>query len=328
MVPSSLRKKVFDIIHKSNHSGMHSTFYRICLNSWWPGMFSFVQQHVSKCHTCNETRPRMGRSVDKWPKAKPFERMHMDWAYIRGECNLLIIVDAGSGWIEAFPLKNRQTSSVISCLRSVFSRFGIPEVVVTDNAPEFVSSELLNWLEVIGCRKLESPIYHPRANGAAERSVQTIKRALNGWVSANAHVPFGEFLKKVLFHHRISSHSRGISPAEIVFGRQIRCPIFSRYTQGENVVFRPNADQPSVISEYVMPKGKNTSWILRDHNLIMASDSQLGPNGEDEEEEDRNDIAINEEEQDQQEVTIPESACPPRRSSRQKTTPVRYGYSD
>ena len=330
VIPYSLRKKVFDIIHRSNHSGIHSTFYRISLDSWWPGMFGFIQNQVNKCHTCNEIRPRIDRNVDQWPKAKPFERVHMDWAYIRGECNLLIIVDAGSGWIEAFPLRNRQTTSVISCLRSVFSRFGVPEVVVTDNAPEFVSSDLSNWLENIGCRKLESPIYHPRANGAAERSVQTVKRALNGWNSSNVRIPFSEFLKKILFHHRVSSHSRGLSPSEIVFGRQIRCPIFGRFNQGESVVFRPNADHPSTVSQYVMPKGRNTSWILKDNSLTMASDSQLGPTGISST--DGTDLEEEEEEANANgcEPTTPREDINEeiRRSTREKSIPVRYGFTD
>ena len=307
-------------------------------------MFRFIEQHVNKCHICNEIRPKFERNVDQWPKAGVFQRIHLDWAYIRGECNLLMVVDAGSGWIEAFPLQNRQTSSVISCLRSVFSRFGIPEVVVTDNAPEFLSGDLSNWLENIGSRKIESPIYHPRANGIAERSVQTIKHALLGWRRANTHVPFSEFLKKVLFHHRVSSHSRGISPSEIMFGRRIRCPIFSRFNQGENVTFRPNKDQPTMTSKYIMPKSKSTSWILKDGSLILASDSQLAPMAHplNQEEEDSREEEINEEQlgsptndtvDNHSEDRISNEAEEPsprdglRRSARNITFPKRYGFS-
>ena len=112
-----------------------------------------------------------------------------------------------------------------------------------------------------------------------------------------------------------------------MFGRQIRCPIFARFNQGENVIFRPKADQPTVVSEYVMPKGKNTSWILKDNSLTLASDSQLAPVGNldlnEEEEESSDETAIN-----QEENTIPESTDFPRRSSRQKTIPKRYGFTE
>ena len=59
-----------------------------------------------------------------------------------------------------------------------FARFGIPKILESDNFPEFVSSDLKQWYESLGIKKIESPIYHPRANGIAERAVQTVKRAI------------------------------------------------------------------------------------------------------------------------------------------------------
>ena len=85
----------------------------------------------------------------------------MDWGYVKDVGIILIIVDAGSGWIEAFPCRDRSSNSVIKCLRTVFTRFGIPQVVVSDNAREFTSDDLNMWLTAQGCRKLESPPTSP-----------------------------------------------------------------------------------------------------------------------------------------------------------------------
>ena len=54
---------------------------------------------------------------------------------------------------------------------------------------EFVSSDLKQWCESLGNKKMESPIYQPRANGNAEREVQTVKRAIQAW-SPNLNVSF------------------------------------------------------------------------------------------------------------------------------------------
>ena len=61
-------------------------------------------------------------------------------------------------------------------LSQIFAKFGIPRILVSDNGPEFVVSDLKQWCESLEIKKMESSIYHPRANGIAERAVQTVKR--------------------------------------------------------------------------------------------------------------------------------------------------------
>ena len=108
-----------------------------------------------------------------------------------------MIVDAGSSWIEVFLAGNRASQTVKLHLSHIFAGFGIPKILVSDNGPEFVSSDLKQWCESLGIKKMESPIYHPRANGIAERAVQTVKRAIQSW-SSNLNVSFGAFLERVL----------------------------------------------------------------------------------------------------------------------------------
>ena len=52
---------------------------------------------------CQLNRPSLGKTVSTWPEADVWERLHMDWVYVKDQGNILVIVDAGSGWIEAFP---------------------------------------------------------------------------------------------------------------------------------------------------------------------------------------------------------------------------------
>ena len=50
----------------------------------------------------------------------------MDWAYIQEVGNVLFIVDAGSGWIEAFICGNRPTEKVIHCLSAILGEIWGP----------------------------------------------------------------------------------------------------------------------------------------------------------------------------------------------------------
>ena len=155
----------------------------------------------------------------------------MDWAYIQEVGNILIIVDAGSGWIEAFICGDRPTEKVIHCMSTIFGRFGVPHTLVSDNAKEFINHKVVTWLQVQGCTKLESPIYNPRKNGLAERAVQTVKKAMRAW-NSSLRVSFHAFLQRVLFTHRNTSSVRGKTPSEVLLGRKMRLPAVINYPIG------------------------------------------------------------------------------------------------
>ena len=51
---------------------------------------------------------------------------------------------------------------------------------------------------------MESPVYQPRANGLAERAIQTVKGELQAW-SPNLNVSVGAFLQRALMTRRNTS---------------------------------------------------------------------------------------------------------------------------
>ena len=231
---------------------------------------------TTTCAKCNLVRPNLKDTTDTWEQAKPWQRLHMDWLYIPTQGEILVIVDAGSGWIEAFPCENRSTKLVVKCLRDVFSRFGIPETLVSDNGKEFIAAELKEWLKLQGCHKMESPLYSPRSNGLAERAVQTLKRALK-FFDKSLGCSFNAYLQKVLLTHRNSSTSRGSTPAQLLLGKSPRLPIADFYNTGEKVIYKATSNHDAKEMTYVIRKGRNTIWINDDGRNILASDSQVVP---------------------------------------------------
>ena len=276
-IPIRLRQRVFNKVHEETHAGMKSAIQRLKSTSWWPNMTRDIERYVRNCQVCQTIRPQSSRTVDRWPPAAPFQRIHIDWASITDVGNVLIIVDSGSGWIEAFRCRDRTSETVIKCLRAVFSRFGVPELIVSDNAQEFVSEAFNTWLNAIGASKMETPPYFPRANGSAERAVQTVKRAMGCWKDTKQD--FDSFLQRVLFNHRIASTSRGRSPAEIVFGRSLRAPVVSSFSQGETLIYKPTSKSIPSKVQFLMSKGRNTSWVIISREdkpqIILASNNQL-----------------------------------------------------
>ena len=133
--------------------------------------------------------------------------------------NILVAVDAHSKWIEAVCTPSMSSSCVIEELRSLFAKFGLPEMVVTDNGTCFVSAEFEQFLRSNGIKHTTSAPYHPASNGLAERAVQTVKRGLkkvkDGTMSTR--------LAKVLLTYRVTPQSTtGQAPAELLLGRRPR----------------------------------------------------------------------------------------------------------
>ena len=243
--------------------------------AWWPGIRQDILRYFSKLKECQENRPSLGKTVSTWPEAEVWERLHMDWGYVKDQGNILVIVDAGSGWIEAFPAGNRTSQTVKVHLSQIVARFGITRILVSDNGPEFVNSDLKQWCGSLRIKKMESPIYHPRANGIAERVVQTVKRAIQAW-SPNLNVSFGAFLQRALMTHRNTSKTRG-KTVELLLGHTVKLPAVTDFDLCERVLFKPTNSSPTVPATFIIRKGMNTSFIQpkNSNKTVLVSDNRI-----------------------------------------------------
>ena len=50
-------------------------------------------------------RPTLEKKVSTWPE-DDWERLHIDWGYVKDQVKILPNVYAGSDWTEAFPAGN------------------------------------------------------------------------------------------------------------------------------------------------------------------------------------------------------------------------------
>ena len=104
-------------------------------------------------------------------------------------------------------------------LRTIFARYGLSSTLVSDNETCFTSQEFEDFLKVNGIQHIKTAPYHPQSNGLAERMVQTFKKGMKKISSGTVDTKLAQFL----FSYRITPHSTtGQSPAELMFGRQLR----------------------------------------------------------------------------------------------------------
>ena len=112
------------------------------------------------------------------------------------------------------------STSTIRIIQHWFSTLGLPFQVVTDNGSQFTSSEFVRFMKLNGIKHMRTPVYHQSSNGQVERYVQTIKKGLK----SNSHIQgeLQEKLDKFLLAYRSTpSTVTGVSPAKLLFGREI-----------------------------------------------------------------------------------------------------------
>lgn len=220
-VPEALRARVLEEVHAS-HLGIVKCKGLARSFVWWPGIDADVERVCNACRTCAEVAdlpPKTTVVPWSWPNS-PFDRIHIDFFFFN-ELTFLIVVDAHSKWFEVIPMTATTAGNTVAKLKEIFSRFGVPRKLVSDNGPPFTSDEFLNFLVKNGVKHVTSAPYHPASNGEAENAVRTVKRALK---KANLEkISLHAFLQNFLIDYRNSTHSTtGESPAMLMFGRPIR----------------------------------------------------------------------------------------------------------
>ena len=89
-----------------------------------------------------------------------------------------MVADYYSQYVEVQLLTSTTSASVISVLKSIFARHGIPETFVGDNGPQYTSQEMKDFAREYNFVHITSSPYYQQSNRLAERMVQTLKASL------------------------------------------------------------------------------------------------------------------------------------------------------
>lgn len=113
------------------------------------------------------------------------------------------------------------TSAVTEFLNELFARFGVPNVIVSDNGTQFTSEQFAVLCRKNGIQHFRISPYHPQSNGQAERFVDTLKRSLR---KINEGEDISETLQTFLQVYRTTPSRvlNGKTPSQQMLGRNMR----------------------------------------------------------------------------------------------------------
>lgn len=215
IIPECMRTDILQRLHQG-HQGINKCLARARESVWWPGITSAVKQMVERCEICaREAQTPVEPLLTTELPNRPWQRVAADlFQWQNG--NYLVVIDYFSRYIEVCSLPGSTSAKqTIARLKAVFARYGCPEVLVTDNGPQFSCHDFAQFAQDYDFAHVTSSPRYPRSNGEAERAVRTVKSLL---------VKEGDF-HKALLAYRATPLAHGSSPAQLLMGRRIRTPV-------------------------------------------------------------------------------------------------------
>ena len=203
---------------------------------WWPTLHLDAELLVARCEECQRVKPP--RAMDSMPlrpimSARAFAKWGIDFvgpikppARGSGAQYMIVATDYLTKWVEAkATTKNDARTTAIFLYENVFTRYGLPLEIVSDQGVHFVN-EVVEFLlaEFMITHKRSAP-YHPQTNGLAESTNKTLCTALTKVVS-KSRSDWAEKLHSVLWAYRIAyKTATGVTPFELVFGLNAITPL-------------------------------------------------------------------------------------------------------
>ena len=262
VVPKAFRLEILKLAHEiplSGHLGVNKTYRKILNHFYWPRMRRDVAQFCQTCHSC-QTVGKPNQSVPKAPLKpipafeEPFSRVLIDCVgplpkTKSGNQYLLTMMCASSRFPEAIPLRNIKSKTIVKALIKVFTTYGLPKSIQTDQGSNFMSGLFQQVMQELGIKKYNSSAYHPESQGALERWHQTLKNMIRTYCH-ETEKDWDEGIHLLLFAARDTiQESLGFSPFDLVFGHVVRGPL---KCLKETILSETADDSPKHCLQYVI----------------------------------------------------------------------------
>jgi len=143
---------------------------------YWPDMNSQIKEALATCEVCAEyqaSNPQQPMQTHKIPD-RPWHQLGADLFTLQSK-DYTVLVDYYPNFVEVSRLKDANSKAIIKFMKAQFNCHGIPDVLVSDNGPQFTSREFAEFATQWEFQHVTSSPYHPKSNGKAESAMKIVK---------------------------------------------------------------------------------------------------------------------------------------------------------
>ena len=226
-------------IHRDyGHLGWPGLASIVRTRAWFPSIEQSIKRLISNCPNClaskgsasDQHRGAATRTLEK-KDIGLFDQWSLDligplpWSF-NGNRWLITAIERSTGWPEAAAYVDATTETVVEFIHNrVFSQYGIPSEILTDNGLNLVSFAMENYLSHTGTKHRRTTPYHPQTNGKIERFNGTMGKMLTRYLYGRSVRLWDEYVTQALFAVRIHTHATsGYSPFYLMYGCHPRLP--------------------------------------------------------------------------------------------------------
>ena len=281
-------------VHSASHLGRDRMYDLISNRFYWPNIWKTIYGYVGSCSHCLNFKPNTHPSradprvmetpssvCEEWELdfCGPFEISKKQNKYV------LTAMDRMSRYLITKPTRDQTERVVINFLKDhLFTNFGYPACIKSDNGPCFRGKTLKKWLKNCNVGHNQGPSYDKEFMSLVERIQGTYLHELRATTASDVKT-WDEHLPSVTYMYNCSVHSStGYSPYVLMFGREpnlkttLGLPLPISQAEGasadpleELAKFRYNTAQ----SAYLKAKAKADELTLRKATEFSIGDKVL-----------------------------------------------------
>ena len=175
-MPEEEQRSVISFCHElacGGHFGPRKTTEKVLQSEfYWPTLSKDSFHFCNSCANCQKTRKISRRdmmSLNPILEVENFDVWGVDFMgpFLNSFGNQFILVAVD--WVEAMPTKTNDNKVVVKFLKeNIFSRFGNPRVIISDNGSHFCNRVFEALMRKYSINHKLSTPYHPQTNGQVE----------------------------------------------------------------------------------------------------------------------------------------------------------------
>ncbi|KAL0730269.1 hypothetical protein Bca4012_026362 [Brassica carinata] len=227
--------------HGSSYGGHFAPFKTVSkvlqAGFWWPHMFRDSQDFISRCDPCQRSGNITKRNeMPQNPilEVEMFDVWGIDFmgpfpsSY--GNKYIFVAVDYVSKWVEAIASPTNDSRVMVKMFKStIFPRFGVPRMVISDGGSHFINKVFESLLKRNGVKHKVATPYHPQTSGQVEVSNKQIKGILEKVVGTRRK-DWSAKLDDALWTYRTAFKTPlGTTPFNLVYGKSCHLPVELEY---------------------------------------------------------------------------------------------------